>query len=272
MNRTSKTNKKFSILKKHRSVFITLAVVFGIIAFIVYLPTLIANAEYRVKPQLSFKKIDNPNTFQSNYIVKVNGGTQYYYRPESLEPYVMKFFEDTGVQVYLLDINLGAEGVTSDDVEAIIQQHITDPYGLYYTNACYDNEVRYGDLDEKYQGVQIYEKLYYGEELNKQLKADSRQTIINCWHRKENSVFDICFGDEAFIKSLNMSRDYLTHPFKIYFKRSIKWIILLGFVTYKVYKRKRQEYIEETKDILNTPLTSLQHEYTESLKNKYNKK
>lgn len=244
-------------------------------------------------------RLDNPNSFNREYKIS-RGSLHTYYRLADNESKIRAIYDTFGIQLYFIEYTLDFEhpNETQEQSMTEVKEWLTtqelDPYGLYHIVAEYDIDYNspYYDKNHRYWNSQIGVYLVYGEEVDSwwntdvqlafEEAADKNDYRIGAYNNYEgfvNSLYNMkvkgC-NSHTFNATTSIGLDIFA--FCLFTLAPIGLFIVILVHDIKKYKRlkkeeelrKEEESRQLTLEILETPIKTLEEEYVESLKNKYN--
>lgn len=238
------------------------------------------------------KRLDNPDKFSRDYYWQVNGDLHSFYNLPNLESRIREVHDKFGIQLYFIEYAMDFTEIRSSstvllkEVKQWISEEINDPYGLYFVLAQYviDYDSPAYNKDIRYWDYELDGQVIFGDEVD------------NWWNTEVQKAFEYSALDYDYtMNSYNAYEDFINSISRmelegckateeedepnpagdifVFLLFSVLPIILVIMYIRKEIKthraKKAEQQANEVKDILATPLKTLEEEYAEELKEKY---
>lgn len=175
-------------------------------SYIAILNQAIEHTEMIRPEELDFKKIDNPNEFNEDFII--NEIDNIYSRDsDSLASIAMKFYDITGCQLYY--VNLGLEKAkkeikNDEDAEEWAKKHVKDLIDDDYAVIYYQSDIIEISDPEKSDGlhyVQISDSITYGSKVSSLFNSKAKLIVNDILKNKRNyeNYYDSSWDDTQYI-------------------------------------------------------------------------
>lgn len=238
------------------------------------------------------KRLNNPNAFNREYHIKVNGDLYSFYNLANMESKIREVHDNFGIQLYFIEYAMdftdlrSSSSVVLKEVKEWITEEINDPYGLYYILAeyvidydspAYDENIHYWDTEVEGQVVFGSEvDAWWNTEVQRafEYSALAYDYTLNSYNAYDDFVYSI--SDMIIPGCESTEEEEEPNPFGhlvVFFLFSVVPILLTVMTIVKDIKAHKAKQAEqksnEIKDILSTPIKTLEEEYAEELKDKY---